>query len=250
MSSTWLPFISYTATFGMSDPPFPSKTSLALYGRLDDDIAVPRSRHRTLDQEQVPLGVHLDHLQVLDGHAFASHASGEGLTLKHASRIDRPEGAGSPMILRAVAHRSAGLIVPLDRASKALPLRCGGNIHHFAFGEQVDLHFLTQFILRRIHPANLADKAFRRRPGLFGMADFRTVRPMFLLVFKTELNGFVPVRRFFFLLENDTGARSNHRYRHRRALGVKDLCHPQLLAENPLHLKHLLTAWVASASII
>src|SRR5690606_39888915 len=58
---------------------------ISLDGGLDDDVAVPRSRHRTLDQEQVALGIHLDHLQVLDGHAFAPHASGKRLPLEHRS---------------------------------------------------------------------------------------------------------------------------------------------------------------------
>src|SRR4029077_16981097 len=54
--------------------------------RADDDAAARGARHGTADEQQVPLEVHLDDLEVFHGAVDAAHAAGHALAREHASR--------------------------------------------------------------------------------------------------------------------------------------------------------------------
>src|SRR5205823_14430985 len=69
---------------------------------------------RSLDQEQVPLGIDLVHGQADLGDALAAHPAGHANTLEHArGRRRRADRARPADVVRAVRLRAAAEVVPL-----------------------------------------------------------------------------------------------------------------------------------------
>src|SRR5262245_61698961 len=106
---------------------------------LDD--AVPRPRHRTLDEQQILLRV-----DVVDDKAdlrdpLAAEATGHAHALEHARRRRRgAHGAGLADVVRAVRLRAAMKPVALDRARKALADRGTCHLHRIPGLERLDGH--------------------------------------------------------------------------------------------------------------
>src|SRR4051812_42875070 len=74
----FLPEALFTSMLAMSDT--------CLHGVTDDHQAAVGARDRPLDQDQVALGVGLDHLEVLRGHLGAAGPPGHPGALEHAGR--------------------------------------------------------------------------------------------------------------------------------------------------------------------
>src|SRR5690606_13623167 len=126
-----------------------------LHRGTDFEEAVARSRHGTLDEQHVAFRIDLHDLQVLDGHRFVPHPAVHLLALRYAVRVaHHREGTVSAVVLGTVGHRSAGVAPPLDGAGGAFPLGNPRYVDVFAFREDVHLHFLADFVVRRVDAAN------------------------------------------------------------------------------------------------
>ena len=85
---------------------------------------------RALDQQQVALGVDLDHRGAALGDARAAHPAGHLLSLEDAGGVGAgADRAGGADVVGAVGHRAAAEVVALDRALEALADRDGGDLH-------------------------------------------------------------------------------------------------------------------------
>src|SRR6185369_11158050 len=97
----------------------PSATGLlrCLHGVADDDDAAARARDRALHQEDLPLGIGGDDLEVQGGDLLGTEVTGHPRPLEHPGR----EGAGPdrswrPMVLVVAVARALALeVVPLHR---------------------------------------------------------------------------------------------------------------------------------------
>src|SRR5215470_1740071 len=84
-SPTFFPFRLTTSTTGMISFLLPISL-LRLLRLADEDVLAARAGHRSADQQQVLVGVHLDHLQVLGGHLLVAHVPGKVLVLPDSRR--------------------------------------------------------------------------------------------------------------------------------------------------------------------
>src|SRR5690554_3462442 len=108
------------------------------------------ARHRTLYQEKVAVRIHLDDFQILNGHPFSAHAAGKRAPFKHPGRRNGTQGTHPAVVLGAVAHAPAALIVALDGTLKTLTLAGGCDVYLFPFLENADVHRVTHAQLGKI----------------------------------------------------------------------------------------------------
>src|SRR5690606_31110911 len=115
------------------------RAALALDRRADEHDRAVGPGHGALDQDQAVLGVDVDDLEVLDGHALATHAAGHALAPEGAARGRRhADRAGVPVLLvHTVAVAHAAEVVPLHDAGVALALAGAGHVDGLAPGERV-----------------------------------------------------------------------------------------------------------------
>src|SRR5690606_12406880 len=114
--------------------------SAPLHRVADDDDAAVRTRHAALDEQQVALGVGLDHLEVESGDLLVTHVARHTQPLEDAAgERARPDRAGSTVVLVVtVAGSLAGEVVALHRAGEPLAPADRGDVDLAALLEGVD----------------------------------------------------------------------------------------------------------------
>src|SRR6476469_3802727 len=81
---------------------------LPLHGLTNRDQAVCRARDGAAQDEQVALGIDLQHAQVLHSHALVAHAASHAQALVDATgRGARADGAGPPVAVRLAVRLGA-----------------------------------------------------------------------------------------------------------------------------------------------
>src|SRR5690606_25662367 len=114
-----------------------ARSSLLLHGH----DPVLRSGHRAAHEEEIPVGVDLHDAEAEPGVALGAVMAGHLLALDHARRIGaRPDGARLPVPRVAVGPGAAAEPVPVHDALEAAALRGAGDLHHFTWREDVNLH--------------------------------------------------------------------------------------------------------------
>src|SRR5690349_20502080 len=110
----------------------------SLLGHGDD--SVPGPRDGAPDEQEVPLGVHLDHGEAQLRVARGTHVAGHPLALDDARRVGaRADRAGLPMARVAVRGGATAEAVAVDYALKASALRGAGDLDPLAGRENVHL---------------------------------------------------------------------------------------------------------------
>src|SRR5207247_546344 len=146
--------------------------------RLPDRyVALGCSRHRTFDDQQVIVGVHAEHFQVVRRDARAAHAARAAHPLDDARwkrrRADRTRRA---MEHRAVRRGAAGEVMALHDALETFAAARADDVHALAVREDRDEYLIAG--LRGLTTGghfHLAAKARRRHVGLFEVSRGRLV---------------------------------------------------------------------------
>src|SRR3974390_1157875 len=160
-SSTWptfLPSKLTTSTTGMIcslSSFFQKIRALLLFlcrflGLVDKNVRSTWPRHRTANQQQVLIGVHFDHFQILRRHLDVTEVSGKVLVLPDAGRKRTATDAARCAMEHRTMSRVPACIVPaLPAASEAAPLADAGNVNQLAGLEVLDQHAVANlgFIL-------------------------------------------------------------------------------------------------------
>src|SRR5579883_201852 len=112
------------------------------------------SGHRTLYQQEIPLGIGLNHLQFLYGHTHVSHMTSHARALQDAARGGAgTDGAGRAVAIRlAMRFRAAAEAVALDATLEALTLAGTYNVNGFADLEKPRVKGLPQLQLLQRGP--------------------------------------------------------------------------------------------------
>src|SRR5690606_7843575 len=117
-------------------------------GSLNCYESAVRPGHRSLDYDEIPLGVHLEHRKPLHRHPFVTQMSGHALSFPDPRRICRGAyTARSPVRHASVRSRLAAEVVPFHDAGKPLTFAGPDDIHDLAFFEHVGLDFVAGIIL-------------------------------------------------------------------------------------------------------
>src|SRR5579883_944095 len=114
---------------------------------LNHQQAPVGSGHRALDQQEIPLGIGLNHLQFLHGHAHISHMTGHARAFKDATRRGAgTDGAGGAVAIRlAMRFRAAAEAVTFDAALEAFSLAGAYDVNGFADLEESCVKGFPQF---------------------------------------------------------------------------------------------------------
>src|SRR6516225_2120045 len=80
-SPTFFPSRLTTSTTGIIRNSFFGFRLLGLLRLPDENVLPARTRHRSPHQQQVFVGIHLDHLQILRGHLLVAHVTRKMLVL-------------------------------------------------------------------------------------------------------------------------------------------------------------------------
>src|SRR5665213_750893 len=118
---------------------------LRLHSGTDDHVAARSTRNRTLDRDQMTLGVDLDHFEIDRRTIHVAHLAGHLLARKHAARrlalADRARRAvRQRIVVRRGTHRE---VMAFDRALKALALADTGHVDLLTNREQLVRFQLT-----------------------------------------------------------------------------------------------------------
>src|SRR6185503_1104403 len=196
----------------------------SLLGHGDDPVL--GTGNGAPDEQEVALGVHLDHGEPQLGVALGAHVPRHPLALDDAGRIGAgADGARLAVARVAVGRRTAAEAVAVDDALEAAALGGTGDLDPLAGGEDVDLDLGTR---RRRLAAEAEDpKHLRRRvePRLLGVAQLRLGGPLRAARPEAELHSAVAH------LHHAAGARLDHRHRHRGAVFREHPGHPELAAD-------------------
>src|SRR5437870_9094599 len=199
----------------------------------DREEAVHRTRHRAAHEQEIALGVHFDDPQAQLGEAPRAHMARHALSLDDARGVGaRGDRARLAVTCVAVRLRPTPEVMAVHHALEAAPLRHPRDLHPLARLEDGDGDRLARLGRLRPRPGygealEHAGRDLEARPLHVAQQCARSAlelpRP------EAELD---PVPGD---LHHGTGARLDHRYRHRRALRVEDARHPELPADQSGH---------------
>src|SRR6266480_4751874 len=101
--------------------------------------AVHRARHRAAHEQEIALGIHLDHAQAELGEVAGAHMPGHPLSFDNPRRIgarrDRPRLAVARV---AVRLRTAAEVMTVHDTLEATTFRHAAYLHAIALGEDRD----------------------------------------------------------------------------------------------------------------
>src|SRR5690606_36145275 len=116
----------------------------APFGAANRHVAVPRTRNRTLDEEQIALLVDAHDPQVLDRHAFRPHVTRGPHAGEHPRGIRRlADRTWRPMEHRAMGRAAASEVVALHDPLEALALAGADHVDVVADPEDRRLDLVT-----------------------------------------------------------------------------------------------------------
>src|SRR5258708_28526640 len=169
-SPTFFPSRLTTSTTGIISFPCPYFENLviktATFDRLlgltrfpDENILPRRPRHRSPHQQQVFVGIHLDHFQILGGYVGVSHLSRKVLVLPDTRRKRTAANAARCAVKHRTVRGIAARVVPaLHAAGKPFALAYAADVHQLAS-------------LETVHQYPVADFGFVLRFAFFGFED-------------------------------------------------------------------------------
>src|SRR5580658_5995985 len=200
-------------------------------GLTNKNVTALRSRYCAAHQQQVLLGIHFHHPQILGSLALVPHVPGKMLPLPHT----RGKRARSDPARRSVKHRSVARVAAaempaLHAALKSLALAHAGDVHQLAHFKTFHQHAIPElhFILRIVQ-TNLLQITQRRHIRLLEMSSARLVHPLRLDEFhQAQLHRFVSVRSLRAPLHHHARPGLQDSARNCRAVVRENLRHPQL----------------------
>ncbi|KGT72717.1 hypothetical protein MA20_48625 [Bradyrhizobium japonicum] len=131
------------------------------------------------------------------------------------------------MVTGTVRHRSAGLVVALDRTSKTFPFGHARYVYDVSCGENISFQLLTNLKLTEVYSANFANEALRCSVCFRCMAFFRLVSALFFFVTEADLDRFVTVVCLIFLLKNNAWTSFDNCNSDRCTVWTENLSHAQ-----------------------
>src|SRR6266550_4389983 len=167
--------------------------------------------------------------------ALAAHAAGHLDALEHARRCRRrADRARLADVVRAVRHRPAREVVPLDRALEALADADPGDLHLVPGLERLDGHRLADHGFRG--SAELDEVPVRLDAVLLQVPELALRELPLRDRVERELDGLVAVLLRRLHLDDRTRARLDHgHWRDDPGLRVEDLRHSHLFAQDSPH---------------
>src|SRR5665647_2322181 len=131
---------------------------LLFHGIAYGNPAALGARHRTLDQDQAPLDVGLDHFEIERGDAVDAHVTGHLLVLEGLARVLTAAGRTDRAVRdrHAVRGAQAAEVPALHAAGKTLADRDAADIDELTFDEMIGGDFSAD-----------------RDQGILGDAEFR-----------------------------------------------------------------------------
>jgi hypothetical protein len=206
---------------------------LALLGIADQHPAAGGAGHRAADQDQSPVLVGRDHLQVLHRGAGVAHMAGHLLALPHLAGLLAVAGRAVAAVRDrdAVTGPQAGEVVPFHGPRKALADAGADHVHELA-GDEMRGGQLGADIQHRVAAdPELGQLALRLDPGLGEMAAAGACDVLHLGIGGAKLQGGIPV--LFLSPDRDNLAVVNlqHGHRHMFAGLVEDPRHSQFLSD-------------------
>ena len=207
-----------------------------LHGVAQHDHAAAGAGDGALDQDQLPLRVGLDDLEVQGGDLLATHAAGHLRALEHAGR----GGAGTDRTGRAVllvvtvAGALALEVVPLHGAGEALALGDGDGVHQLTGLEQVGGQLLADLVLGGVVEAQFDQAATGVDARLVVVALLGSGEGGGAAVAPGDLQRGVPLGLGGLHLHDPDRRDAQHRHRDRPVLVVPDLCHSDFFAHDRL----------------
>src|SRR6266542_1933084 len=224
-SFDFLPFASSTGALGTAMRPVLPDLEQPLAGAGDG----------ALHEQQVVLDVDRVDDEADLRAALRAHVAGHADALHDSRRRRRgADGARLADVVRAVRHRAALEVVPLDRSLEALADRDAAHLHLVARLERLDGDVLADDRVARA--SELDEMAVRTGAVRLQMADLALRELPLRDGLERELHGLVTVG--VGRAHEDDRARPRLDHGHGRdaaGLLVEDLRHADLAAENPLH---------------
>src|SRR5215469_9970910 len=197
----------------------------------DENVLSTWPGHRSPHQQQVFVGVHFHHFQILGGYLLVSHVTWKMLVLPHA----RWKRTAADTARRAVEHRTvrrvaSGVVPALHAALKALAFADAADIHQFAGLETLHQHAVANFgFVFRFAKSHFVKHFHRRDVGLLEMPGHGLVHPLRLDEFdQAQLRRLVAVFVFRAALHHHARAGLQNRAADQAAVFGKDLRHAQL----------------------
>src|ERR1041385_887441 len=200
---------------------------LSFFENLNVTVDVPRDG--SPDEQQIRFRDHLNHPEMLHGHALAAHAAGHAHPLAHPRRVractDRTGRAFG--VALSVRPEPSAEMMAFDDALKTPSLRRPGDGNKFALGEErVDLDLRAEREPGRIEALELAKHLLRGDARLLEVSGGGLVHEPDFGVAKPELDRFVTVGFLRLDLGHETGPRFDDRTGNGFACFVEDTRHP------------------------
>ena len=189
---------------------------------------------RTLDSDQIVLGVNLDNRQVLHGDPHKAHVAGQTLAGEHAGRGGSGAvGTGMPCDgAGAVALAQTVLTVALDNALVALALGDACDVNLIASGEDVSLQDIAHVQAGDILQTELAQGLLGGDIGLLEVASGCLVDLLGGNLAEAQLNSLIAVALDGLLLHDGAGTRLDDGHGNDLAVLVEQLSHTDFFADN------------------
>src|SRR6516225_3894780 len=260
-SSTWptfLPSKLTTSTTGMicSLSSFQKIRELLLFlcrflGLVNENVRSTWPRHRTANQQQVLIGVHLDHFQILRRHLDVTEVSGKVLVLPDAGRErTAADAAWCAMEHRTVSRVPACIVPALHAACEAATLADAGDVNQLAGLEVLDQHAVANlgFILR-FGDAHFLQNLDRSHVRLLEVACHRLVYALRLHEFdQAQLRSVVAVLFLGAALNYNARACLKHSATDEVAVFSEHLRHAQFDSDNSIDC-HCLVSLLAACRV-
>src|SRR5439155_533019 len=236
-SPTFLPSKFTTSTTGIISFSFSALSEMNCRFALlrfsclaDKNVRSAWPRHRSPHQQQVFVGVHLHHFQILRRHLDVSHVPRKMLVLPDTRRKGTPsDAARRAMMHRAVRRIASGIVPALHAALKTLALAYSAHIHKLAGLEVFHQHAVADFrLVFRLFDAHFVQDLHWRDAGFLEVPSHGLVHALRLDEFhQPQLRGLVSVRLLRAALYHHARPRLKDGAPHERAVVDENLRHSQ-----------------------
>src|SRR5882724_6880249 len=242
-SPTFFPSRLTTSTTGIISFPCPCFENpvmkldrlLGLSRFLDENVLPGWPRHRSPHQQQVFVGIHLDHFQILGGYIGVAHMPRKMLILPDTrGKRTAANAARSAVKHRTVRGVAARVVPALYTAGKSFALANAADVHQLASLKTVhqyavtDFGFVLRFAFFGFEDANFAHHLHRRNIGLFEMPGQRFIHTLRLDEFhQSQLRCFVSVFLLAAHLHHNAWTSLQYRAADQIAVFGKNLRHAQ-----------------------
>src|SRR5581483_3970755 len=221
----------------------------------DHDVTALRSRHAAFDDQQVFVFIDPEHPQIPSRYLLVAHVSRHPHAFKNAGRKCRRTDRTRNLEHRTVGLRAAREVMPLYDSLEPLALADSDDVNKLLAIEYFYEHAVANFhrtvtVRRRINfQRNFAQELHWRKVALRQVSTLGVREPRLLhKLNQPDLRRLVSILHSRLVLRDDARAGLQYCDGTNVALRVKQLRHPDLLAQNSrdsrCHIFHLRPAWL------